>query len=261
MKYVDLQHAAEGQELSFLTLDLIQEGSRESIQSIVRALGVLDNEITILWGLNVVQNGSDYAISSGAVFYNNEIHLVDAFVGNSVVDVPVLKADFIDLEGPVRFTSQNEYSVYYDNKLMIELGASGGGIIDLDNAVRFADVLAKRNQGVWSDIALSAEYSVVTGQTAQYRKDQFGVIHLRGSVSIDAGTNDVVAPVDSVPGIPVGTGSRVGFLVPLLGGAAGDAIRVEISDTGLINLPAGSAAAFVGQSIYLNGISYSQDTY
>jgi predicted secreted protein len=300
MKYVDLQHGAEGQELSHTALSLIQDGSKESIQAIVQALGVLSNEVTILWGLNVVTDGTDYAIGDGAVFYNNEVHLVDAYVGNSVANVPVLKTNFIDLEGPVRFTTQNEYSVYFDNKMVIELAPTGSGVIDLDQTVRLKDKVAElidyasaidelknellggagaafdtlgkiegllttkanKIQGAWTDIALNPEYTIRNGQTPQYRVDQFGVVHLRGEVKLIAAGTWIAGP-GAVPAPPTGTGGLIGLAITTLdqAGSTVSLTRCSVHADGSLALPAGYPAANVNGSFYLYGVSYATDDF
>lgn len=79
MKRNDYSQYDKGQEVSGVTLQQHQNQVIESLNSIMQALGLDPNEVTILWGLKRDTFEPGYDISAGAVFTNGEIFEVDAF--------------------------------------------------------------------------------------------------------------------------------------------------------------------------------------
>lgn len=144
MKWVSDANKLRGQEVSFETWSMIQEGALDNVVSIVRGLGVDSNVVTVLWGVQLTDNNPDYVVSAGAVYYNDEVYLVSAYAGNDAVDVPALKVQINDLHGPQLFADQTSHSIYFDNVMEVVLAPAGTELVDVVNVERLEDKLTEK---------------------------------------------------------------------------------------------------------------------
>lgn len=266
------------QEISTTTHALHQDALNETARSIIKALGVSDAEWTVLYGCEEVEGSPDWEISAGAIYHNGEVYLCNGIEGNDGGNVPVLTVTETNIGQPAKFSDFIDRHVHKERKLMLSFAAANSADVNYSDLVRVDDKLklhlnilgmintaievkANKSQGAWQTIALNgAGYSVRNGMTPQYRVDQFGIVHLRGQIEIDA-DESFVANAGAVPGIPTGSTSLVGFIVASLESAVAGSVRVTIHSDGRISLPAGYPAAHIGDTFYLNGISYAQEAY
>lgn len=266
------------QEVSLTTHQQHQNALIEVSSSIIKSLGIVDSEWTVLYGLEAVAGAPDWEISAGAIYHDGEVYLCDGIEGNDGGNVPVLTITETNIGQAAKFSDFIDRHVHKDFKLVLSFAASDSADVNYSDLVRAdsklktlldiqgmidASIAVKANkaQGAWTNIALNGDgYSTRVGMTPQYRIDQFGVVHLRGQIQIDA-DEPLVAAAGAVPNIPTGLGGLVWFTIPALESGALSQTGLAIQTNGTLTLPAGYAAAHIGDSFYLNGISYATDAY
>lgn len=120
---------------------------------------------------------------------------------------------------------------------------------------------ANKAQGAWSNIALASGWSVAFGLTPQYLIDQFGFVHLRGAMAVNAGSFKAV----NAGGLPSmrtnATGVKVVPYAAHGGGAFLGYCQLEVGDDGSMFVnksPAWSNSAAIDVLVQLDGFSYNQ---
>lgn len=127
MKQTDYSNVALGQEISGNTLTHEQSAVLESLKAITRALGVDSAKVTVLFGCVMVKNGNQYDQTAGAVVYQDEVYLVDAFSGNHATSIPVYQFYDVNVGAAVRFADLQYRNVHIDHKMRLVMAASGSG--------------------------------------------------------------------------------------------------------------------------------------
>lgn len=277
MKTIDIIGAGTAQEFSSTSHKLHQDALLEVARSIVLGLGVSDDDFTVLFGLEAIAGTPDWEISPGAIYYDGEIYYCDGIEGNDGGDVPVLSITQTAIGNPSKTSTAGLVQTHFERKIVISFAAVDSADVNfadlerlddkmeellmIDNRIAEAGVpKADKDQGAWTDIVLAAEYSARNGMTPQYRVDQFGIVHLRGQINIDS-DGSFITSVGAVPNCPSGSGGNVTFPVSGLESSASAILNVIVSSSGRLSLPAGYPAAHVGDSFFLNGISYDQEAY
>lgn len=140
MKKLDTQFATTvvTQPLKAGSVDHIQQAYTEVICALALNMigpGYQDNIIYILFGC--VNTGTYPAvnISNGAVFYNNEVFLVDAFIatltGSDVVVANEVTTFFTDISAdPTVFSDTSSHNVHQIRKIVLSAGSTGSTIAD-----------------------------------------------------------------------------------------------------------------------------------
>lgn len=129
----------------------------EAVEALGRAVVQNNSSFTVLYGC--VNSASPNAnISAGAIFYNGEIYLCDAFVdgtiSNAIVGTITTTYDTAD---PVLFSDGTSHNVHQIKKIVWSDAVSGSG------SVNFADLVA---------ISISSPYvNITSGLTFKYVDD------------------------------------------------------------------------------------------
>lgn len=134
----------------------------EAINALGRSLVTSNTDFTVLFGC--VNSGTGLApgdsanISAGAVFYNGEIYLCDAFSAVSLTNTVVGTITTTYATGdPILFTDGSSYNVHQDKKIVWSDAASGSGDVD------FADLVT---------LSISSGYvNITSGLTFKYVDD------------------------------------------------------------------------------------------
>lgn len=115
------------------TLQFLQDAYKEVINAILRGtIGGSYSASTyyILHGCVNSGAGSNYVISSGAIFFNGEIYLVDAVTftttGGQVPVMNVVTTQYTTNADPVTFTNGVAYDVHDIRKIAISAGTASG---------------------------------------------------------------------------------------------------------------------------------------
>ncbi len=132
MKKTDYNNQALGQEISGLTLTHEQNAVEESLKAITRALGVDANKVAILFGCVMVEDGTQYDQTAGAVVYQDEVYFVDSFSGNHATNIPVYQFYDVNVGPAVRFADLQYRDVHFDHKMRLVMAAAASGEEDWD---------------------------------------------------------------------------------------------------------------------------------
>lgn len=122
------------------SLEHIQEGFIEIFTALVKNFTENTTDYFRLHGLvDSDADPTDWDISAGAVWFDGEVYLVDAFAGSHGSDVPVLTIDTTYRAGdPVTFSDNNTFNVHEIKKMVITLAASGSGDVDYEDLLELA---------------------------------------------------------------------------------------------------------------------------
>lgn len=179
MKKIDTQFVTgtEGQPLLAASIDHLQEAYKEAIAAIVKGLVNPDNSTVplILFGLENTGSGSSYVFAAGAIYYNDEIYLVDSTSFTVTTGVPII--NFVTTNAaidPILFESGASHSVHKIAKIAIVEGTSGTGNVTSSTASDYSNI--KRHGGSTSYTIPSGKVSLSSGSvssingTIVYRK-------------------------------------------------------------------------------------------
>ena len=122
----------------------LQASYKEAIDMVTRAMvtSYLPNTVYKLFGCVNTGTSTDYVISSGAVFYNGEVYLVDASSfsvagGNTAIASLAAISYFTDpTADPVTFTDGVARNIHQIKKVALAGGVSNTGISDYINFKR-----------------------------------------------------------------------------------------------------------------------------
>lgn len=155
------------------TLSHMQSAYQEALGALGKGLAGSSYDPTKVYVLNGCVNsgsGSNYIISAGAVFFNNEVYLVDAATfttsGANVAVGVVTTSFFSDVTAdPVEFTDGVLRNIHQIRKIVMQAGLSGSGAA---NFLDFIDVTRKLQGSVgeikiWKFTGLLATYFDGTG--------------------------------------------------------------------------------------------------
>lgn len=143
---------------------------KELGDSVVRSAGMNDNaSYIVLWGC-INSAAPNANISAGAIWFNGEIYLCDAFVDGAISGaiVGTLTTTY-DAADPILFTDNNSYNVHQNIKMVWSDAASGSGTVD------YADVVFKTIEGTYTPIvqaynSVGVLIGAITGIGAVYYK-------------------------------------------------------------------------------------------
>lgn len=149
---------AVGMPLKSGSLDHLQAAYTEAIGEVGKAIagsGYLPDTVYILSGLVNTGSGSNYIISAGSVFYNNEVFLVPAATFTTTgLQVPVgviTESFFSDVSAdPVTFTDGTPRNVHQIRQVILQAGGSTTGIGIYTNFIS----TTKRLQGAIGQIII-----------------------------------------------------------------------------------------------------------
>lgn len=141
MKRNDYSQYDKGQEVSGVTFQQHQNQVVESLNSIMHALGVESNEVTILWGLERDTNEPGYDISAGAVFTNGEIFEVDAFQSPDGSPSPHMHPVTLAVGDQVRFGDGIFRTAHNDHKYTLSSSSTEAGSVAWAGLPRVEDKL------------------------------------------------------------------------------------------------------------------------
>ncbi len=140
MKGIKTTNITTGVRMPFgkRSLDYLQSSYKDTIAELCRAVGIVDTA-TVLHGCDVTVDGDNYTYSSGAICYNGEVYKVEA--GALTVEpghtaVWVIVTEFPSSLNPVLFSDGNLRDVHYENKMILQSGASGSGVADWNEVAR-----------------------------------------------------------------------------------------------------------------------------
>lgn len=133
------------------TLEHMQEAYTEGISNLILGLVAGTSNPVALYGCVDTDPGADFNISSGAIYHNGEIFLIDSFFGTpNPGDVPVLSVVTTYRAGdPVKYSDGNNFNTHAIRKYRWTFGPSGSGLAD------FSFVVSLKNK-VLNDLLAAA---------------------------------------------------------------------------------------------------------
>jgi hypothetical protein len=144
------------------TLSHLQAAYQEALDAIAKNLipNYQANTVYILAGCKNTGSGLSYIISSGALYYNGEVYLVDSatFTASSgQVAVASVATSYLSAANadPVEFTDGVSRNVHEIKKVALASGVSGSGIADFSDFKATSIALVNDQQG-----ALPSSYTV-----------------------------------------------------------------------------------------------------
>lgn len=122
------------------TLLHLQLAYEEALTALAKNMVARDNDTTrgyILFGLVNSGTSSSMNVSAGAIYYNGEVFLVDAFTltvaGGQAAVASITTTQYATDADPVTFTDGVARNVHNIRKITFASAASGSGIFDFDN--------------------------------------------------------------------------------------------------------------------------------
>jgi len=136
-------------------------------------------------------------------------------------------------------------------------GSVSGDSVEYDQLVLKAD----RAQGAWTNITLINGWTAKSGNTPQYREDDFGLVTVRGTLEGGASTNSNIS--STMPGPPEGAGAfGAAFITAIqaLGATdTGGVARISITEAGVMAIAVSDYST--ARDYLLTGISYYTEAY
>jgi hypothetical protein len=165
------------------TLSHLIESHKETVEALLKGLVTDTTGIIILYGCVPTVAGSDYSLTAGAVYYNGEIYLVDAFATATApggqIPVWVLATTYRSGD-PVEFKNSSGASAGFLDfheirKLKWQFGASGSGLFDYNSA-------SVKTKPSLTSLQADLDAAVIAGYTV-------GALSLVGGASDGSGTD------------------------------------------------------------------------
>lgn len=237
MKKINTTNIVGAAKAPFLkkTFIHLNEAIAEPVSSVIKSLvDYTPGTVVILHGAVVTFPGSlpgTGSVTAGAAYINGEVYQIDANasisvgVGETLIWNIVATYDTANLPiDPVEYSNSVSYNQHEINKFVLSAGAPGSGLADYDDVITLDKLYDKaeqsevdgiqtnkadKNQGSYTNITLINGW---TGSLA-YRKDQFGVVNIKGSINAVSST----APdfFGSIPAIRYKSGNQ-GY-IPITG--------------------------------------------
>src|SRR5690348_876156 len=115
-----------------VTLTHIIAAIQETTDAIVRGITSNSGGVIVLYGCVNSGSGSNYIISAGAIWYNGEIYLVDAFTGTTGGGTTIVLSivTTYDVGDPVKYSNNQNYYTHAIRKIEFSVSISGSGISD-----------------------------------------------------------------------------------------------------------------------------------
>jgi microcystin-dependent protein len=160
------------------TLEHLGEAYTEAMSRMMIGLNALDTDVTTLTGVVNSLSHPNYDISAGSAYYNGELFEVLSFTGVAGgAQVPVLSINTSYRSGdPVLYSDSSTQYTHANRRLVWAFGASGSGIKDYSQLVRFVNrvdtflgvttlsAAAEANAKAYTD-ATGANYVLKAGAT------------------------------------------------------------------------------------------------
>ena len=168
------------------TLLFLQEAYQEGLKALANGIVEDEDNFTILWGCVNSTTAPIYTVSAGAIYYQGEVYLVDAFTftsgGGDVAVGTITTTQFTDpTADPVTFTNTLPYNVHDIRKIVFASAASASGDVD------FADLVQRSGTRTLMTMLNSYTTSSFANAKAAYRRDGFGNVFLNGWVQSPSG--------------------------------------------------------------------------
>lgn len=137
-----------------VTLTHIIAAIQETTDAIVRGITENAGGAIVLYGCVNSGAGSNYIISAGAIWYNGEIYLVDAFTGTTGGGQTIVLSivTTYDSGDPVKYSNNQSYYTHSIRKIQFNVGTSGSGIINFSAVTYLSNMVST---GVTAAIATS----------------------------------------------------------------------------------------------------------
>jgi len=249
MKKIDVSALTGTRGAPFLKETFVHTDSQ--VQEVVDALvkGLIGTytagDLIILHGC-VITGTTTKAITSGAIYYDGEVYIVDAASGltagaNTWIFDIVTTYESGD---PVTYDDGSTHNQHQIDKIAFQVGASGSGIADWDNTT--VKTVQEIQEGVWVDgtSLLSSGWTVAPANVFQYKVDIYGNVTFRGVIkSPSSGTTfqwivgNPFAPQNSLQYVSCGTA------------ATGNVYVIVVNSNGNISVSSASGGtAFIGNN-------------
>ncbi|MAX24342.1 MAG: hypothetical protein CMJ19_07545 [Phycisphaeraceae bacterium] len=195
MKKLDLSNIQEGVRRAKLpkqTFEHLQESYEEITQALLKTLTIDPDEITILDGAVVTEDGQDYDVTAGWVAYQNEVFQVDvaAFTApGGETAVWNIVTTYI-AEDPIQYDDGSTHNTHPIRKMVLQSGVSGSGIKDWDE-------VRSLNSTGWLECPLASG----AGGKLLYRKNIDNTVTIRSKL---LGVGGVSNPFSLIATLPVG---------------------------------------------------------
>jgi hypothetical protein len=142
MRETDFANIALGMESTPSFAKHLQDGMVDRFAAIMKALTNSSSQVVKIYGCVMTVVGNQYDQTAGVVYYNGNFHTVDVFSGNSGSQIPVYVADNIYTR-QVWYGDLVKRDTFFTRKLKLQLGASGSGIANYNQAVLFEDKISE----------------------------------------------------------------------------------------------------------------------
>lgn len=192
------------QPVTKVTLAHYTEALSEVAQALAKGLTADTATPTILYGC--VNSASPNAnITAGAVYYNGEVYLCDAFIDGTITNAIVGTITTVyDGADPVLFSDGSSHNVHQINKIVWSDAVSGTGTFDFSNCV----VINKWSEYIVLDADMSANSGTFyNGATGSRRLRYFKV---GKSVTVDIKIDGANTSVGSIAELKINLPAIIG---------------------------------------------------
>ena len=245
-----------------VTLDHIISAVQETTDSIVRALTGNAGGVIVLYGCINSGSGANYIISSGAIWYNGEIYLVDAFTGTTGGGTTVVLSivTTYDADDPVKYSNNQNYYTHAIRKIGCSISASGSGISNFSGLTYLgSNILINQDSNIaWISISsFSGGGWADNGELSQrvVIKNGINFLQLKGSITKPTTPSSAER---MVTGLPTPSISRRVPVVGLnSGGSAGIGCYIQIDTLGQMFIYFNQQGSITGSApfyFYFDGV-------
>lgn len=185
------------------TLDHLQTAFQEMGSSIIQSRIGDSYDITkgyLLYGLKRTGSGLVFNVTAGALYFNGEVYLVDAFsftatTGQTAVGTITTTNYTAAIADPVRFSNNADYNIHEIRKIVFSSGVAGSGAFDFVNLIQYLE--EDDYVDISASIAVNANILVTKKMIRRY-KDGRVDINFEGQI-----TTNITNGNDIMSGLPI----------------------------------------------------------
>lgn len=180
------------------TMQHLQDAYREIVEATIRARIGDSYDTTkayLLYGLKRTGSGLVFNVTAGALFFNGEVYIVDAFsftaAGGQTAVGTITTTFFSDpIADPTRFTDGSDHDIHEIRKIVFSSAVAGSGDIDFVNLIQYLE--EDDYVDLTSLASFNASLTTTTARKVHRYKNGDLEIKVNSNIGVDIASGDSV---------------------------------------------------------------------